>query len=59
VVCDACVEQYKDVDLREHLKWIAGGRYAAQGIRVPLEGFERVPHDHDLSKHPEALLDRE
>jgi hypothetical protein len=56
VVCDACMEQYRNVDLRERLKWIQGGHYAADRIRVPLEGFARVPHDHDLNKHPEVLL---
>jgi hypothetical protein len=58
VVCDDRIEQYKGEDLREHLKWIAGGQYATQRLRVPLEGFERVQFDHDLSKHPEALLGR-
>jgi hypothetical protein len=52
-VCDACVDLYQDLDLRERLKWIAGGQYASERIRVPLAGFARVPHDHDLSKHLE------
>jgi hypothetical protein len=55
VVCDACVDAYNDVDLRERLKWISGGRYAGERVRVPLAGFARVPHEHDMSKHPECL----
>lgn len=48
IVCDACL------DANRSPRFIAGGKYAQEGVRVPLEGFERRPFDHDLSKHPEV-----
>ena len=53
IVCDVCVDAYED-EVPERLKWIQGGQYATQGIRVPLDGFPREPHGHDLSKHERA-----
>ena len=46
VLCDECREAEKSY------KWLISGMPSDKG-RVAFDGFERVPHDHDLSKHPE------
>lgn len=48
IVCDQCLEANADP------KFILGGRFAADGVRVSLEGYERKPFGHDMRKHPEA-----
>lgn len=52
VLCDACARPDNDAPLR----FICGGTYVADGQRVPLEGYERRPFGHELSKHPEIHL---
>lgn len=47
VVCNACVDRGAEPQM------IAGGRYALEGKRIKLQGFARIPHDHDLKRHPE------
>jgi hypothetical protein len=53
IVCDECIDQHGG-DLPRWLKWIQGGEYPKDKIRVPLNGFERVPFDHNLELHPEV-----
>lgn len=48
VVCDLCLEA------NAQPKFLMGGKYAADGIRVPFEGFEQRPFGHDMTKHPEV-----
>lgn len=47
VMCESCIEQGVEP------RFIVGGRYAADKVRVPLEGYERRPFDHRLERHPE------
>lgn len=47
VLCDACAEN--GVEPRS----ICGGKYVNEGVRVSLDGYERQPFHHDISKHPE------
>lgn len=53
IVCDDCTAKYGSEDLIDRLKFIHGGAYAAQKIRVPLAGFERFPFGHCRELHPE------
>lgn len=54
-VCDACMEKYKDdVDIETKLKFLMD----TAERRIPMPPVEeRVPHVHDLSKHPEVEID--
>lgn len=51
VICDACADGMKSID---ELSFICGGKYMVDRERLPLEGYERKPFGHDLSKHPEV-----
>lgn len=53
VVCDACADC---MDVLPKLRFIAGGHYLEDRVRVPLAGFERRPFDHVLARHPESKL---
>lgn len=48
LLCDQCI-----VDDRVEPKFICGGKYIEDGVRVPLEGYTRIPFHHDMSLHPE------
>lgn len=52
IVCDDCIDRHGR-DLTQHLRFIQGGHYPADKVRVPLEGFERIDFGHDLDFHPE------
>lgn len=47
ILCDTCVEGQVEP------RFICGGTYATEGVRVSLDGYERKPFHHDTSKHPE------
>jgi hypothetical protein len=47
VLCDRCAENGVEP------KFICGGKYAAEGVRVSLDGYERKPFHHNTDKHPE------
>lgn len=49
ILCDACVESHAT------LRFIAGGRYTTERVRVPLETFEQKPFNHDNVKHAAML----
>lgn len=49
VLCDECLEG----DGEFELVTIVDGD-PANNVRVQLDGFEQIPFEHDLSKHPEA-----
>ncbi len=50
-VCDTCFQQYYETDLESHLKFLMD----TKDRRIPVPPVaERVPHEHDLSKHPEV-----
>jgi hypothetical protein len=53
VICDQCAEAQVGM---HSIRYILGGRYSFDDVRVPLEGFKFVPFVHDLSKHPEEVL---
>lgn len=50
VICEGCIAA-GNVEPR----WIMGGVYATDGVRVPLDGYERVPFTHNLALHPERV----
>jgi hypothetical protein len=47
IICDTCL------DSNAEPRFIVGGKYLADCVRVPLEGYDRRHFDHDLTKHPE------
>lgn len=50
IVCDTCIELYgKQSDFKDKIKFLMNGIK-----RIPVLPVEkRVPHEHDLSRHPE------
>ena len=54
IACDECCEKHGQ-ELPGALVFICAGAFSAQGLRYPLEGFERIPFDHDMNKHPAEL----
>ena len=51
VVCDACIEKHGLDNIDGHIKFLMDGREG----RIPVPPVEkRVPHEHDLSLHPEV-----
>lgn len=51
ILCNDCINAGAEP------RFIAGGKFASDGVLVPLEGFERKPFDHNWSKHPEKKLE--
>ena len=51
-LCDRCADTEWSV---EQLRYIVGGTYVFEGVRVSLDGFKRIPFHHDRSQHPELL----
>lgn len=47
IMCDSCMAQ------KLFPKFIMGGKYAPDGVRIPLDSYRRIPFDHDMSKHPD------
>lgn len=50
VICDDCAGPH----LETPFKFICGGQYMADKIRVPFEGYEQKPFGHNLDLHREA-----
>lgn len=48
VLCDDCV------DKKAEPRFIAGGSFLTDKVRVPLDGYARVPFAHEDRLHPEA-----
>jgi hypothetical protein len=54
IVCDACCVLHL-ADLHAHIKFILGGKYPADRVRVSLDGYEREPFDHRLESHIDEI----
>jgi hypothetical protein len=54
IACDACCDRHGQ-ELPAELKFICTGAFSTEGKRTPLDGFARIPFDHDLNKHPAEL----
>jgi hypothetical protein len=53
-VCERCADTgWTEAQLR----YIAAGHYVLEGIRVSLDGYARIPFQHDPSQHPELQTD--
>ena len=49
IVCDPCFEKYSDT-IEDEIRFLMDGRER----RIPVPPIEgRIPHEHDLSRHPE------
>ncbi len=54
VVCQACIDKHGIDAVDDHIRFLMDG--ANRRIPVP-PPEERIPHLHDLTKHPEAITD--
>jgi hypothetical protein len=52
IVCDDCIETHGN-RIPNQIRFIMGGTYAAERVRVALEGFTRKAFDHNPDLHPE------
>jgi hypothetical protein len=52
VVCDDCQAADRTLD---DIRFILAGALDDPG-RIPIEGLVRIPHAHDLTRHPEMML---
>lgn len=53
VICDNCILALPMAQAAERLKFLCGGTYATERVRVPLAGFSRIPFTHDMALHSE------
>lgn len=47
IICDGCMDENR------FPKFILGGKYSGDGVRIPLDSYLQIPFGHDMSKHPE------
>ena len=56
VVCDGCLRKHGPDAIDDHIKFLMDGRDRRIPVPPP---EERIPHDHDYTKHPEVNYESE